>query len=81
MNQFTQKDHKLIRFINMKVGTDGMLTLTCSEGGGDPRPHHRSKQHVERQDVLCIMSHILQLVLRGAVVQSQLPGAVPANKL
>ena len=57
------------------------LVLTCSEGCRDTRPHHRSKQHIEREHILSVMGHILQLVLCSAAVQSQLPGTVPTNKL
>ena len=57
------------------------LVLTGSEGGADARSHQGSKQHVQSQDILCIMGHVLQVVVRGAAIQSQLPGTVPPGKL
>lgn len=63
------------------TGKDRKMILTGPEGGGDAGSHHRSKQHVEGQDVLRVVGHVLQLVLGGAGVQGQLPGTVPAHKL
>lgn len=60
---------------------DLICVLTGSEGGRDAGPHHGSKQHVESQDILRVMGHVLQLVLCGAAVQSHLPGTVPTRKL
>lgn len=58
-----------------------VLLLTGFEGCRDARSHHRSKQHVESQHILCVVGHVLQMVLCGAAIQSQLPGTVTASEL
>lgn len=66
---------------NFEIKICDFIILTGPEGGGDARSHHRSKQHVEGQDILRVVGHVLQLVLGGAGVQGQLPGTVPAHEL
>lgn len=72
---------KHIIVFNTGNKTHVAFVLTSSKSSTDARTNNGSKEHIESQDILCVMCYFFELVLCSAAVQSQLPWTIPTQKL